>query len=160
MTSHHGSTRLLEPDDTVLLPDPRPVTGRPRVVAALGTLPADEPVIAVALATARRLAAELVLVHAVPLSFGERSVGLDRALVLGGELLAAAASRVAQLGDAVTLRTRLVRVRPHELVGERLDADVLVVGGPRADAPARVGLIASSATRHAPCPVVVVPRAG
>jgi nucleotide-binding universal stress UspA family protein len=160
MTSHHGSTQLLESGDTVLLPDARPAHGRPRVVAALGALPADEPVIAEALATARRLAAELVLAHAVPLSFGERSVGLDQALVRGGELLAAAAARVAELGDAVALRTRLVRVRPHELVGERLDADVLLVGGPRAGAPARVGLIARSATRHAPCPVVVVPRSG
>ena len=64
--------------------------------------------------------------------------------------------------------TQLLRVRPHELVGEALDADLLVVGGPRTDtgrptagrrsSPAVSGLVAHSALHHAPCPVLLAPR--
>jgi nucleotide-binding universal stress UspA family protein len=56
------------------------------------------------------------------------------------------------------VKTWLARVRPHELVGEELDADLLVVGGPRADVPDRLGLVARSALHHAPCAVLLIPR--
>jgi nucleotide-binding universal stress UspA family protein len=48
----------------------------------------------------------------------------------------------------------LVRAWPHEILGERLDADLLVLGGQRAGSNDRVGLVglvAASAVRHAPC---------
>lgn len=82
MTTRHGTDTLLGPEDTVLLGGRRPDGRRPHVVAALHELPADEPVLAEAMAAARRLDGELVLLHAV---------------------------------------------------GEWLDADLLVIGGPRAD---------------------------
>jgi nucleotide-binding universal stress UspA family protein len=44
------------------------------------------------------------------------------------------------------------------MVGELLDADVLVIGGPRAGRSGRLGLVAESATVHAPCAVLVVRR--
>jgi nucleotide-binding universal stress UspA family protein len=53
-----------------------------------------------------------------------------------------------------------LRVRPHELVGEGLDADLLVLGGPRHRIPARVGLVGCSAVQHAPCPVLLAARPG
>lgn len=124
---------------------------RPRVVAALRGLPDDEPVLAEAAAAAEALGGTLRIVHGVPLSFGERSVGLDAALARGERLLAEA--RVRYGGE-----TALVRMRPHEVVGPELDADLLVVGGPRARQPHRVGLVASTAVQHAPCPVLLVPR--
>jgi nucleotide-binding universal stress UspA family protein len=51
-----------------------------------------------------------------------------------------------------------VRAWPHEIVGELLDADLLVLGGPRAGTAGRVGLVAGSAVRHAPCAVLLAPR--
>jgi nucleotide-binding universal stress UspA family protein len=143
---------LLGPDDTVLLEH-----DRPRVVAALMALPADDPVLAEAVDSARRLDGELVLLHAVPLAFAERSVGLDQAL-LDGERLLATATALASGRGQVPKEARLVRMRPHELVGELLEADLLVIGGPRSGRPGRLGLIAASATRYAPCTVLIVPR--
>jgi nucleotide-binding universal stress UspA family protein len=129
----------------------------PRVVAAVRELPDDEPVLAEAVAVSRKLGGTLVLLHAVPLSFAERSVGLDRALEHGRRVLDDATARVVAAGAAPP-RTRLMRMWPHELVGERLDADLLVIGGPRPRPPRRVGLVASSALAHAPCSVLLVPR--
>jgi nucleotide-binding universal stress UspA family protein len=149
----HGPADLLGPDDTVRL-----AGYRPRVVAALGTLPDDEPVLAEAVATARRLDGELVLLHAVPLSFAERSVGLEEAVRAGERMLAEASTAAGRLGR-VPKEVQLVRVRPHELVGEHLAADILVVGGPRAGRPDRLGPVARSASTYAPCTVVMVPRA-
>jgi CBS domain-containing protein len=54
MTTRRDST-LLRPDDTVLLDE----HDRPRIVAALMALPADEPVLAEAVDSARRLDGEL-----------------------------------------------------------------------------------------------------
>ena len=52
----------------------------------------------------------------------------------------------------------LVRSWPHEIVGELLDADLLVLGGPRTGSNGRIGLVATSALRHAPCAVLLAPR--
>jgi nucleotide-binding universal stress UspA family protein len=157
MAHHHGSVELLGPEDTIGL------SGRdghrPRVVAALGALPADGPVLAEAVAAARRLDGELVLLHAVPLSFAERSVGLDDAVRAGSRLLADATARAAEQGR-VPEEARLVRMWPHELVGERLDADVLVVGGRCAGSCRGPGAVTGTATGYAPCTVLVVPRTG
>jgi nucleotide-binding universal stress UspA family protein len=130
---------------------------RPRVVAALRGLPDDAPVVADAAACAGRVGAALTLVHAVPQSFAERSVGLAAALALGRRLLESAAEQAVARAPGVPVDCTLPRVRPHELVGEALDADLLVVGGGRPLRP-EPGLVAQSALHHAPCPVLVVRR--
>jgi hypothetical protein len=136
----------------------------PRVVAALQGLPDDVPVLADAAACAARTAAVLTLVHAVPRSFAERSVDLAGAVAHGRRLLDAAARRVSSREPGLGVECQLRRERPHELVGETLEADLLVVGGPRAR-PAEPsldvegpGLVARSALHHAPCPVLLSPR--
>jgi hypothetical protein len=133
-------------------------SGTRRVVAAIRELPADAGVLTEAAAAAVQLGAAVVPVHAVPLSFGERSVGLTDALARGHRVLDAAVDRLAADVPGLTVLPRLLRVRPHELVGEELDADLLVLGGPRPGIPARVGLVACSAVQHAPCPVLLAAR--
>ena len=105
---------------------------RPHVVAALAALPDDGAVVADAVECADAVGAALTFVHAVPCSFGERSVDLAGAVTYGQRLLKAAASHAEALRAGLVASTQLLRVRPHELVGEALDADLLVVGGPRA----------------------------
>ncbi|HYH32004.1 MAG TPA: universal stress protein [Pseudonocardia sp.] len=135
-------------------------SGTPRVVAAVRDLPSDARVLTEAAAAAVQLGAVVVPVHGVPLSFGERSVGLAEALARGHRVLDAAVERLtAERGAAgLTILPRLLRVRPHELVGEELDADLLVLGGPRPRIPARIGLVGGSAVQHAPCPVLLAAR--
>jgi hypothetical protein len=147
---------------SVLLMDP-PGDGRARtgrVVAAVRDLPADAAVLAEAAVAAAVLDAAVVPVHCVPLSFGERSVGLTDALARGHEVLDAAVAQLTADAPDLTVLPRLLRVRPHELVGEGLDADLLVLGGPRHRIPARVGLVGCSAVQHAPCPVLLTARPG
>ncbi|WP_214401425.1 universal stress protein [Pseudonocardia lacus] len=156
MTYRRGTVTLLGPDDTVRIGGPRRHEP-PRVVAALHELPGDGPVLAEAVAAARRMGGELVLVHAVPLSFAERSVGLEEAVRRGERMLAAAAASAAAAGVAPK-EALLVRVRPHELVGAPVEADLLVIGGPPADDPQRLGPVTRSAARYAPCALLVVPR--
>ena len=161
---------LLRPDTPTSVPQAE--EHRPHVVAALQALPDDAAVIKDAVRCAAGCGAALTFVHAVPRSFGERSVDLDKAVAHGLRLLDAAVRHA--VAQAVTLQieltpaTQLLRVRPHELVGEALDADLLIVGGPRtgqraADRrasvhPGGLGLVAHSALHHAPCPVLLAPR--
>ena len=89
-------------------------------------------------------------------------MGLDTAVAHGRRLLDAAASRATAQEPGLVVDCELLRVRPYELVGGTLDADLLVVGGPRtqhrgARAPGG-GLVAHSALHHAPCPVLLTPR--
>jgi hypothetical protein len=145
---------------SVLIPGP-PGPGRSgprRVVAAVRDLPSDAAVLAEAAAAAAQLDAAVVPVHGVPLSFGERSVGLTDALAHGHRVLDAAVDRLTADVPGLTVLPRLLRVRPHELVGEELEADLLVLGGPRPRIPARVGLVGCSAVQHAPCPVLLAAR--
>ena len=148
-----GDARVL------LLRPPGPAARTPRVVAAVHRLPDDAPVVADAAACAARTGARLTVVHAVPRSFGERSVGLAGAVSQGRVLLDAVTGHL-----AATAEVELLRAQPYELVGEALDADLLVVGGRRLEgAPPRglgngPGLVAQSALHHAPCPVLLVPR--
>jgi hypothetical protein len=147
---------------SVLLLDP-PGAGRAgtgRVVAAVRDLPSDSAVLAEAALAAQVLDAAVVPVHCVPLSFGERSVGLTDALARGHAVLDAAVAQITADAPGLTVLPRLLRVRPHELVGEGLDADLLVLGGPRHRIPARVGLVGCSAVQHAPCPVLLAARPG
>jgi nucleotide-binding universal stress UspA family protein len=138
----------------VLVARPQPVVARaPRVVAALRDLPDDADVLALAAENAAHMGATLTVAHAVPASFGERSIGLSSALERGWRLLASVWPAV---DDAITVEPRLLRLHPHELVGEELDADLLVVGGPRPRGG--LGLVARSALFHTPCPVLFVPR--
>jgi nucleotide-binding universal stress UspA family protein len=140
---------------------------RPHVVAALAALPDDGAVVADAVDCADAVGAALTFVHAVPCSFGERSVDLAGAVTYGQRLLNAAASHAEALRAGLVASTQLLRVRPHELVGEALDADLLVVGGPRTGPrtdhrgsvqPGGLSLVAHSALHHAPCPVLLTPR--
>jgi nucleotide-binding universal stress UspA family protein len=139
---------------------PAPVRSSPRrVVAAVQALPDDAPVLADAAAVALHMGAELVVAHGVPTSFAERSVGLDAAVDNARRLLEAAVGAAVDAVPGLTVEPCLLRVRPHEMVGEGLDADLLVLGGPRLSAPGGLGLVACSALHHAPCPVLLVPRA-
>jgi hypothetical protein len=134
--------------------------GTGRVVAAVRDLPSDAAVLTEAALAAAVLDAAVVPVHCVPLSFGERSVGLTDALARGHDVLEAAAAQLTADAPGLTVLPRLLRVRPHELVGEGLDADLLVLGGPRHRIPTRVGLVGCSAVQHAPCPVLLAARPG
>jgi nucleotide-binding universal stress UspA family protein len=132
--------------------------GPPRVVAAVRDLPDDAQAVADAAANAAQMGAGLVVAHGMPMSFGERSVGLDAALAHAHHLLDVAVDHAALAAPGVAVEPWLARLRPHELVGEELDADLLVLGGPRADVPDRLGLVTRSALHHAPCAVLLVPR--
>lgn len=139
-------------------------SGSARVVAAVQDLPGDSTVLVDAAACAAALHGTLVLVHGVPVSFAERSIGLDAAVSRGLAVLDAATAFLetaflAGEGTGVTTSTRLRRAYPHELVNEELEADLLVVGGPRRGQTGGLGLVALSAIQHAPCPVLVAPRA-
>jgi len=109
-----------------------------QVTAALHDLPDDEPVLAAAAATVRRVGGPLVLTHALPVSFAEHSVGLRSALAHAHHVL--------------------LRAHPHELVGENLDSGLLVIGGPRRRVTDGLGLVARAALNHTTCPVLIVPR--
>lgn len=126
------------------------------VAAALRDLPTDGPVLAVAAEAAAFLGGAVLVLHAVPLSFGERSVGLDRAVRNGRRLLDEAAGVLGRTG--VPAEVRLVRRWPHEAVGEDLDADLLVLGSAHRDPVRPFGPVTRSALCHAPCPVLVVPE--
>jgi len=138
-------------------------TPSPRVVAAVRSLPDDAPVVSDAAACAARMGGRLRVVHAVPRSFAERSVGLAGAVTHGQRLLKAAAGRATAQEPGLHVDCELLRMRPYELVGEALHADLLVVGGARTDRTAGEpgsgpGLVAHSALHHAPCPVLLTPR--
>jgi nucleotide-binding universal stress UspA family protein len=140
-----------------------PSAATPRVVAAVRSLPDDAPVVGDAAACAARMGARLTVVHAVPRSFAERSVGLAGAVAHGQRLLDAAAEQAVAHEPGLRVDCQLLRVRPYELVGEGLHADLLVVGGARTDRTASgpgagPGLVAHSALHHAPCPVLLTPR--
>jgi nucleotide-binding universal stress UspA family protein len=136
--------------------DPAPDPGGRTVLVAIHDLPADAPVLAAATDAAQGLGSEVVAVHAVPLSFGERSVGLGEALRHGRAVLDRATTGPGPAG--VRVSARLDRRWPHEVVGADLDAGLLVVGGSRHDPPRLLGPVARSALAHAPCPVLIVPR--
>lgn len=130
----------------------------PEVTVALHDLPDDAPVLAAAVDAARHLGGRLVLVHGLPVSFAERSVGLGTTLEHARGTLDAARRLVDDARD-VDVVTRLARVHPHELVGEDLDTGLLVLGGPRRDVvDDDLGLVARSALHHATCPLLIVPR--
>ncbi|MHA6795453.1 universal stress protein [Pseudonocardia bannensis] len=156
----HVAALLTEADGTaVLVPRPAVAHGGPlRVVLALRDLPDDAAAVADAAEVAEQLRAGLMIVHGVPTSFGERSVGLAAAVDHGRRVLGAGLERVRALAPGLAVAVQLVRARPHELVGEDLDADLLVLGGPRTGGHGELGLVARSALHHAPCPVLLVPR--
>ena len=131
----------------------------PCVVAALEELPDDIEVLADAAGCAAALDETLLLVHAVPVSFGERSLGIDAALARGRAVLAAGTSLLTETRPSVRVMSRLLRAHPHELVTEDIQADLVVVGGAPVDSSRELGLVTLSAIQHAPCAVLVTPRA-
>ncbi len=128
----------------------------PVVVAAVRDLPADGPVLAAAADAAGHLGGTVLAVHAVPLSFGERSVGLGDAVQRGLRLLDEAAAVLGRTG--VAAEVRLVRRWPHEVVGEDIGGGLLVLGTAHRDPRQPFGPVARSALCHAPCPVLIVPQ--
>jgi nucleotide-binding universal stress UspA family protein len=150
--AHAGGAVLALPGAATARPGP------PRVVVAVKDLLDDASAVADAATSAVHMGAELIVAHGVPLSFGERSVGLDTAVARAHALLDAAAARAVAVAPGVAVNPWLARVRPHELVGEELDADLLVLGGSRADVPDHLGLVARSALDHAQCAVLLIPR--
>jgi nucleotide-binding universal stress UspA family protein len=131
----------------------------PCVVAALEELPDDIEVLADAAGCAAALDETLLLVHGVPVSFGERSLGIDAALARGRAVLAAGTSLLTETRPSVRVMSRLLRAHPHELVTEDIQADLVVVGGAPVDSSRELGLVTLSAIQHAPCAVLVTPRA-
>jgi nucleotide-binding universal stress UspA family protein len=151
-----GDPVLVIPPDAA---DPAPH----QVTVALHALPDDAPVLAAAADTGRKLGAALVVTHGLPTSFAERSVGLACAVEHARQLLATAARQLTAAAPDLAVITQLVRVHPHELVGEQLDTGLLVIGllvigGPRRDIDDDLGLVARTALHHATCPVLLVPR--
>lgn len=146
--------------EVVLVIRPDVATESPRcVAAAVRDVDRETAVLAHAGQIAADAGASVTLIHAVPRSFGERSVGLGIAVERGRRTITRAARRLAADAPGVPVAGGVVRAHPHEAVGEALHADLLVLGGPL---PARgePGLVIRSALQHAPCPVLLVPRAG
>lgn len=127
-------------------------------VAALRDLPEDEPVLLHAAACASALGKRLLLVHAVPVSFAERSVGLAAAVAHGQKVLETGLAVVAGKEPEVNVAARLLRARPQEIVAVGLSTALLVMGGARAGTRSQLGLVALSALHHASCPVLLVAR--
>lgn len=132
--------------------------GPPRVVAAIRDLTEDRSVLRSAVKCARYLGAELVVVHGVPRSFAERSVGLDEAVEHGNALLDSAIEQVATDASDLRVSPRLFRVHPHELVSQRLDADLLVVGVSAQRPLSSFDQVATSALYHGYSSVLLVPK--
>jgi nucleotide-binding universal stress UspA family protein len=155
-----GRLAAIGPTD-LLLHVPRSVSRTARrglVVVALRDLPEEEKVLSTAAEAATYLGAVLAVRHAVPVSFGERSVGLGDAIDHGHLLLAAAHDQLATAHVTLPVVTELRRMWPHEMVGESVDADLMVIGGPRTTSDGALGLVARSAVHHALCPLLLVPR--
>ncbi|MEJ3653274.1 universal stress protein [Actinomycetes bacterium KLBMP 9759] len=134
-----------------------PIVAGP-IVAAVQRLPEDEALIVAAAECAAVTGTRLVILHAVPRSFGERSVGIAEALAHASAVVRDAAAIAAAAAPDVDVTTRVVRARPHEVVGEDLDASLLLVGGARSGHDEQLGLVTLSALHHAPCAVLIVPR--
>lgn len=126
-----------------------------RVVAAIGRLPDDEPVLRWAAEFAAGPGGELVLVHTVPLAFGERSCRLAEAEDAGLTLLRRAADMVGDKRRGLPVRTELARGHPHDLLANPLGADLLVMGSHPAAIGEPPGALVRTALHHAPCTVMV-----
>ena len=141
----------------VLLPrTPRCRTDAQRVAVGVKTLPDDGKAVVAAAQCATAMNADLVVLHAVPTSFAERSVGLGAALDRGHALLAHATRVAHRAAPEVGVTVQLMRALPHEIVGESLEADLLVLGGHRPVTDGALGLVALSALHHTPCSVLLV----
>jgi hypothetical protein len=100
----------------------------------------------------------LAIVHAVPLPFGERSIGLRSALEHGQGLLGTAADRLATEVPGLRVVPQLLRAHAHELVADGLEPICSSSADPAAPAPQRLGLVVRTALQHAACPILLVPR--
>jgi nucleotide-binding universal stress UspA family protein len=145
---------------TMVLVLPHTVIAPRRIVVAVQDLPADEPVLHAAADAARALGAPVLVVHAVPTSFGERSIGLSEAVGRGEELVALGAQIIRRRCRTALVHRVLVREWPHEAVTDSLEADVLILGGPHRITRTGLGLTARAAVAHAPGSVLLVPRSG
>ena len=143
---------------TVVVRFPSQGSSNVRVVAAIGRLPEDELVLRWAAEFAAGPGGELVLAHAVPLAFGERSCQLAEAEDAGLALLRHAAGTVGGKWRGLAIRTELARGHPHDLLANPLGADLLVMGDYPAAAGEPPGALVRTALHHAPCTVMVTAR--
>ena len=131
-------------------------------------MPDDGAVVADAVECADAVGAALTFVHAVPCSFGERSVDLAGAVARGQRLLDTAAcaaealsaglspSHAAPAGAPARAGGRGARRRPAR---DRRAPDRATGTDHRGSVqPGGLGLVAHSALHHAPCPVLLTPR--
>lgn len=151
----------------VVLPEEDPTGAgqqRPVVVAVEGA-PADEQVLAFAVAEAADRGSELVAVHAwrdltLEVAAGQVPPLADWTSV-GEEEQALLAEAVAGWRDKepdVVIREVVVRSRPAAALREAaLDAELLVVGHRHRPPLARLGSTVHGLLHRAPCPLVVVP---
>jgi hypothetical protein len=123
-------------------------TGLPEVIAALHDLPDDAPVLAAVADIAQHLGSPVVLIHGLPVSFAERSVGLRPAMQHGRRLLDAAARRIVADAPDVRVVTRLVRAHPHEPAGLTPQPDKACRGRPRLSSRLTQGPAVRVADRH------------
>ena len=99
-----------------------------RVVAAIARLPDDEPVLRWAAEFAAGQGDQLVVAHASPGAFGQRSSQRTEAQRAGQALLNQAAKTIGDNRLGLPIHTALVRVPPHDLLADPLGADLLVMG--------------------------------
>jgi hypothetical protein len=140
----------------VYLDRPSTAQGESLVIAAIGSLPEDEGVLDAAIQSAAQLDARLEIVHAMPVSFGERSVGLPQALEHAQALLRAATGRARDRPPRRPVGQRLVRSHAQELVGQPLHAQLLVIGRPTQLVGTGHGLVTASAVTGGTCPLLLV----
>jgi hypothetical protein len=94
----------------------------------------------------------------VPLSVGERTIGLRSALEHGQRLLGTAADRLATEIPGLKVAPQLLRAHAHELVGDGLEPICASSADPAVPAPRRLDLVVRTALQHAACPILLVPR--
>lgn len=156
---HDGFESLTGQLVLVVRPSLRPrAEGVARVVAAVRDLPADGPVLDVAGQAAEWLEATLLIAHAVPRSFGQRTVGLEGALEDGRNVLRVASDLARGRRRELTVTAQLFRIWPHELVSQHLGADLLVVGVPAARPLISLDQVATAAVHHGQSSVLLVPK--
>ena len=129
-----------------------------RVVAAIARLPDDEPVLRWAAEFAAGQGDQLVVAHASPGAFGQRSSQRAEAQRAGQALLDQAARTIGDNRLGLPIHTALARVPPHELLAHPLGADLLVMGSDPPGAGQPPAALVRAALHHAPCTVMVTPR--
>ena len=144
--------------DSVLVPRTDPCSASARVVAALRSLPDDAFVLIDALDAARHLGGTLAVLHGVPVSFGERSVGRDEALAVAAISSSRPAASSVTPEPRCRSRSRWYGRGPTRSSASSSMPTCWFSAVPGQGRAGRIGLVAGSAVRHAPCAVLLAPR--